>query len=142
MSTRLCLSAPDLTTPPPTTALPSMGVPVTAADYCPFERYAGIPVNPVVPSQTAPLVPMPVLTDSMPIGFQDVLSGPILGAVGPINGEGWMLVPPMRTAAPPRLRERPTGCKTIFVGGLPKALVENQERADIILKVRETVEKA
>ena len=37
-----------------------------------------------------------------------------------LNCKTCVLVPPNRMAPPPTTRERPLGCRTIFVGGLPE----------------------
>lgn len=37
-----------------------------------------------------------------------------------INFKSFTLFPPTPNAPPPTTRERPPGCKTIFVGGLPE----------------------
>ena len=38
----------------------------------------------------------------------------------PLHCKTCVLVPPNRMAPPPTTRERPVGCRTIFVGGLPE----------------------
>lgn len=38
----------------------------------------------------------------------------------PLHCKTCVLVPPNRLAPPPTTRERPLGCRTIFVGGLPE----------------------
>ncbi|KAK8723768.1 hypothetical protein OTU49_011534 [Cherax quadricarinatus] len=42
----------------------------------------------------------------------------------PLHCKTCVLVPPNRLAPPPTTRERPLGCRTIFVGGLPENVTE------------------
>lgn len=49
-----------------------------------------------------------------------------------INCKSCILVPPFKNAPAPTTRERPSGCRTVFVGGLPENITE-----DIIREVFE-----
>ncbi|CAL4135974.1 unnamed protein product [Meganyctiphanes norvegica] len=42
----------------------------------------------------------------------------------PLHCKSCVLVPPNRMAPPPTTRERPLGCRTVFVGGLPENVTE------------------
>lgn len=49
-----------------------------------------------------------------------------------IHCKSCTLFPPNPNAPPPTTRERPPGCRTVFVGGLPESITE-----DIIMEVFE-----
>lgn len=42
-----------------------------------------------------------------------------------LHFKGFILVPPPPNSAPRSTREKPPGCKTVFVGGLPETVTED-----------------
>lgn len=82
--------------------------------------------------------PMPIVGEGIPLPGTDMsinMANPMSGLIG-INGlpvgavketiqlKSCTLLPPYPSAAPPTTRERPPGCRTVFVGGLPENITE------------------
>ncbi|KAM8708630.1 hypothetical protein ACLKA7_015578 [Drosophila subpalustris] len=63
----------------------------------------------------------------MPTDAADVsltTDGPTAGLKEVIKTKNCILFPPNPNAPPPTIRERPPGCRTVFVGGLPENITE------------------
>ncbi|XP_058052809.1 ecto-NOX disulfide-thiol exchanger 2 isoform X2 [Ahaetulla prasina] len=86
------------------------------------------PINPLMPGLG--IVPPPILSD-MPVAKEIV------------HCKSCTLFPPNPNLPPPTTRERPPGCKTVFVGGLPEngteeTIVEIFEKCGEIIALRKS----
>ncbi|XP_070614422.1 ecto-NOX disulfide-thiol exchanger 2 isoform X1 [Erythrolamprus reginae] len=86
------------------------------------------PINPLMPGLG--MVPPPILSD-MPMAKEIV------------HCKSCTLFPPNPNLPPPTIRERPPGCKTVFVGGLPEngtdeTIVEIFEKCGEIVALRKS----
>ncbi|KAL7979457.1 hypothetical protein Chor_004615 [Crotalus horridus] len=86
------------------------------------------PINPLMPGLG--IVPPPILSD-MPVAKEI------------IHCKSCTLFPPNPNLPPPTTRERPPGCKTVFVGGLPEngteeTIVEIFEKCGEIVALRKS----
>lgn len=91
-----------------------------------------------------PMLADPALMSHVPMGFNQfgfvAAPDPLLPQVMPINipnptsvkdivhCQGCTLFPPNPVAPPPTTRDRPPGCRTVFVGGLPENVTEENIR--------------
>ncbi|XP_057204884.1 ecto-NOX disulfide-thiol exchanger 2 isoform X4 [Triplophysa rosa] len=106
------------------------GQPIMSADFDPsLGMMTGIaPMNPMMPGLG--IVPPPVSQDM-----------PIMKEI--IHCKSCTLFPPNPNLPPPATRERPPGCKTVFVGGLPEnateqLIVELFEQCGGIIAIRKS----
>lgn len=58
-------------------------------------------------------------------GEAGIDAGLVPGQKGIIECKECVLIPPSPSAPPPVTRERPLGCKTVYIGGIPENCTEN-----------------
>ncbi|XP_014673891.1 PREDICTED: ecto-NOX disulfide-thiol exchanger 2-like isoform X2 [Priapulus caudatus] len=108
-------------------------------------RHEPPPIGPQVPTSAwapgVPMVPGPAMMHGGPMGDPNMMMGgfgfnPPFGYMPPgppgpplpqkeiIHCKSCTLFPPNPNAPPPSTRERPPGCRTVFVGGLPENVTE------------------
>lgn len=56
--------------------------------------------------------------------LDSTMSGLVPGQKGIIECKECTLIPPSPNAPPPATRERPPGCKTVYIGGIPENCTE------------------